>query len=120
LRSRIPAFPFDVGFVVAGPCFVDFDENGGDEAEERLVVGEDPDLDGAALEFLLDGALDRIGSAQAPAVVLRQGEGRQAFGDGVFEPRGELGRGFAIVGDELFERGLCLCQRAGVPDAAQL
>jgi hypothetical protein len=28
-QSRILAFPFDVGFCVDGPSFVDFDEHGG-------------------------------------------------------------------------------------------
>ena len=41
-------------------CFVDLDENGGDEAQERLVVGEDADLNGPAFEFLLHSALDRV------------------------------------------------------------
>ena len=58
--SRISAFPLDVALVVGGPCFVDLDENGRDEAQERLVVGKDPDLDGAALELLLDGPLDGL------------------------------------------------------------
>ncbi|KQM19061.1 hypothetical protein ASE49_08100 [Novosphingobium sp. Leaf2] len=34
----------------------------------RLFVVADPELDGAALEFLLNEALDRVGGAQSPAV----------------------------------------------------
>jgi integrase/recombinase XerD len=58
--SRILAFPLDVGLGVRGPFFVDLDEDGGDEALESVVAGKDPDLDGAALEFLLDRALHRV------------------------------------------------------------
>jgi hypothetical protein len=61
---------------VAGPCFVDVDETGADEAQEHLVVGEYPDLDGTALEFLVDSALDRVRGAQTLAVVLRQADAR--------------------------------------------
>ncbi len=37
--------------------FVDLDQNGADEAQERVFAGKDPDLGGAPFEFLLDGAL---------------------------------------------------------------
>ena len=58
--SRILAFPLDIGLGVRGPFFVDLDEDGGDEALESVVAGKDPDLDGAALELLLDRALHRV------------------------------------------------------------
>jgi len=58
--SRILAFPLDVGLGVGGPFFVDLDKHGADEALEGGVVGEDPYLDGAALELLLDGALHGV------------------------------------------------------------
>ena len=58
--SCILAFPLDVGLRVGGPFFVDLDQHGADEAQERVFAGKDPDLDGAPFEFLLDGALDRV------------------------------------------------------------
>lgn len=58
--SRILAFPLDVGLRVGGPFFVDLDEDGADEAQERVFAGEDPDLDGAPFQLLLDGTLHRV------------------------------------------------------------
>ena len=73
-HACISAFPLNVALVVSGPCFVDFDENGRDEAQECLVIMEDADLDSPAFEFLLHSALDGVGGAQAPTVMLWQGE----------------------------------------------
>jgi hypothetical protein len=53
---------------------VDFDEHGGAETQQRGPVGEDAEVDGASLELLLDGALDRVRGAPAPAVMLWQGD----------------------------------------------
>ena len=58
--SGILAFPLDVGLRVGGPFFVDLDQHGADEAQERVFAGEDPDLDGAPFQLLLDGALHRV------------------------------------------------------------
>src|SRR6056297_1962117 len=58
--SCIVAFPLDVGLRFGGPFFVDLDQHGADETQERVFAGKDPDLDGSPFEFLLDGALDRI------------------------------------------------------------
>jgi hypothetical protein len=58
--SCILAFPLDVGLGVRGPFFVDLDQDGGDEALEGVFAGKDADLDGAALELRLDGALPRV------------------------------------------------------------
>ncbi|MDZ7710868.1 MAG: hypothetical protein U5K36_13030 [Roseovarius sp.] len=58
--SCILAFPLDVGLRFGGPFFVNLDQHGADEAQERVFAGKDPDLDGAPFEFLLDGALDRV------------------------------------------------------------
>ena len=84
-----------------------------------LVVGEDADLYGAALEFLLDGALDGVGRAQASPVMLRQGEDGEAFEDGALQPRRHGGGCVAIGGDKFVERNLSLGKCGGIPDAAQ-
>ena len=85
-----------------------------------MVVGEDPDLDGAPLELLLDGALNEVRSAQASAMILGQREYSQAFGNGVFQPCRETGGRIAVSGNELVERDLGLGERGCIPDAAQL
>lgn len=54
--SGIRVVPVDVGAVRGCPVLVDFDEDGGGEAEQGIAVGEDADLAGAALDLLLDQA----------------------------------------------------------------
>ena len=58
--SRILVIPLDIGLVLAGPFFVDFDEDCADEAQQAVFAGEDPDFDGASFDLLLDGTLDRV------------------------------------------------------------
>jgi hypothetical protein len=41
------------------PIFVDLDEDCRDQALEGVFAGKDPNLDGAALELLLNGAVAR-------------------------------------------------------------
>jgi hypothetical protein len=45
--SSIPVGHGDVGSIRGDPFFVDFDEDGGCEALEGGLVGEDADLSGA-------------------------------------------------------------------------
>ncbi len=71
---------------------------------------EDPDLDSAPFEFLLDGALNWVRCAQPFPVKFRQGEDREAFGDVFLEPIGLIGRGVAIA--------VCRCRRGGIGSAA--
>src|SRR5512135_3002357 len=79
-RSGIWAVPVDVDAVRGCPVLVDFDEDGGGEAEQGIAVGEDADLAGAAFDLLLDRPLDGVGGTHAPPVLLRQGEDGEAFG----------------------------------------
>ena len=58
--SVIVGFPNNVWLVGGLPLLVDLDEDGGDQAFEGGLVGEDPDLDGSALDLLLDGSLDGV------------------------------------------------------------
>ena len=58
--SCILASPFNAGFCVGGPFFVDLDKDGTDGSQERVVAGEDPDLYGAPFQFLPDCALHRV------------------------------------------------------------
>src|SRR6266511_4967157 len=73
-RSGIWAVPVDVDAVRGCPVLVDFDEDGGGEAEQCIAAGEDADLAGAAFDLLLDRPLDGVGGTHAPPVLLRQGE----------------------------------------------
>lgn len=49
--SAILTFPLDVCLVFGGPLHVDFDEDGGCEAQERYLAWENADFDGSALEL---------------------------------------------------------------------
>ena len=64
-------------------------------------LGENPDLDGAALDFLLDGALDGVRGSQALSVRLGHGEDGEALRNAVFEPSGELGGAVAVAFDQM-------------------
>jgi transposase len=108
--SRILAFPLDVGLGVRGPFFVDLDEDGGDEALEGVVSGKDPDLDGAALELLLDGALHRVGGPHAAVVVLGEREDGEALGYALLQPCREFRGGGAVGRDQFGEGGFGLRQ----------
>jgi len=103
-----------------GPFFVDFDEDGRCEAQERCLAWEDADFDGSALEFLLDTALHGVGGSHSAAMVLGQSEDGEAFGDIVLEPCGQFWRGFTVAGDQGDQFGLCLVGGIGVPDRSQL
>ena len=85
-----------------------------------LSLWEDVDLSGAPFELLLDGALDGVGGSRAPPVGLRQREHGRAFGDGAFEPRGELRRALGIFLDDAGELGLGAGAVRGVTDGPQL
>ena len=71
------------------------------------MAWEDPDLDGAALDLLLDGALDGVCGAQPAACVLGECEDGEAFGDVSFEPDREVGGVATISCNEAVERLLC-------------
>jgi hypothetical protein len=118
--SCILAFPLDVGLRVGGPFFVDLDEDGADEAQQRVFARKDPDLDGAPFQFLLDGALDRVGGAHPFAVVLGQGEDSEGFGDVFLKPVGQPGRGVAIAGNQIGQAGFGLGEIIRIPDRFQL
>src|SRR5512132_4505040 len=119
-RSGIWAVPVDVDAVRGCPVLVDFDEDGGGEAEQGIVVGKDADLAGAAFDLLLDRPLDGVGGTQAPPVRLWQGEDGEAFGDVVVEPVGEAVGRATVGGDQAVEFLLRGVQRGGVPDPPQL
>jgi hypothetical protein len=118
--SGIRVVPVDVDAVRGCPVLVDFDEDGGGEAEQGIAVGEDADLAGAAFDLLLDCPLDGVGGTHAPPVLLRQGEDGEAFGDVVLEPVGEAVGRATVGGDQTIEFFLRGLQRGGVPDPAQL
>jgi len=75
---------------------------------------------GAALDLLLDGALDGVGGAQPATVMARQGHDGEAFGNVVLEPLGEARGALLVVSSQAVEFGLCVFDGGGVPDPAQL
>jgi len=52
----------------AGPLVVDLGEDGADEAQERLGVGEERGNAGAPLDFLIE-CFEGVGGAEPPSVV---------------------------------------------------
>ena len=98
---------------VRGP--VDFDEDGGGEAEQGLAVREAANFAGAAFDLLLDGPLDGVGV-----------RGRRQCGSGKVKtarPSGTLcsRQSARRSARRRYQRSSpARSQRAGVPDPAQL
>lgn len=78
---------------------MDFAENGGDQAQEGGLVGEDGGDASPALDFSVE-TLDGVAGAQAALVSSRQGKDGEAIGDVSFHPVGELRVGFGIDSDK--------------------
>ena len=114
------AFPLYVDLGVRGPFLVDLEEDGAGEPQQRVLAGKDPDLDGSALELLLDRTLDQVGRAEALAVVLGQRAHGQPLGHVLFQPICQLRCAVAITGNQVGERGLGLGQIVGRPDGLEL
>src|SRR5688572_2269166 len=109
----------DVDAVGSCPVLVDFDEDGGDKSKQSCFVGKDANLAGATLDLLLDGALDRIGCAQAATVLVWKAEHGEPLGHGAFQPVCELGCGGLIGLHEPVQLFLGAHQGGGIPDAAE-
>ena len=73
------------------PLVVLFDQEHAGEADQRAVVGIDPDDVGAPADFLVD-PLEWIGRAQLGLVLPRKVVEREQLVLGVFEERGDLRR----------------------------
>src|SRR4051812_39677689 len=101
------------------PLFVDFDEDGGDKSQQGCLVGKDANLAGAAFDLLLDGALDRIGCAQAAAVLVWKAEHGEPFGHGAVQPGCQLGCAALVGLHEPVQLFLGAHQGGGIPDAAE-
>src|SRR5688500_6033584 len=109
----------DVGAVGGCPLFVDFDEDGSDQSQQGCFVGKDANLAGATLDLLLDGALNRIGCAQAAAVLVWKAEHGKPLGHGAFQPGCKLGRGGLVGLHEPVQLFLGAHQGGGIPEAAE-
>lgn len=109
----------DVDAVGGRPVLIDFDEDGGDNSQQGCFVGKDANLAGATLDPLMDGALDRIGSAQAAAVLVWKAEYGEPLGHSAFQPGCQLGRGAQVGLDEPVQLFLGAHQGGGIPDAAE-
>ena len=74
------------GHVAAGdgPLVVLFGEDGADESDHGVAVGEDPDDVGAAAEFLVEPLLGVVGPDLAPVLLREPGE-REHVGRGLGE-----------------------------------
>ena len=84
------------------PIFAGLGQQGGDQAQEGRFIGKETGDAGAAFEFLVD-AFQRIGRAQTFLVGGRQRQNREALWEVFFQPRGEFGRVFGVVGDDFLE-----------------
>jgi hypothetical protein len=87
------------------------------QADQRLVVGEDPDDVGASADLLVE-ALKRVGGAQLAPVRRREGVEGQDVGLGVLEQRGDLRHAPLQMRDGLGEPIACLVDVLGVEDRA--
>ena len=96
---RILASPIDIAFVVGGPVFVDLDEDGGNQAQQRVFVEEDPELDGAPLQLLLYRAAPSGLKCVNGGDGFRQGKNGEAFGQVLLEPCCQPRRAAVIEGD---------------------
>ena len=84
------------------PIVAGFAEEGGDEAQEGMFVGEDARDAGAAFEFLVD-AFQSIGGAQAFLVGGGQGEHGEPLRQIFLQPRDEFGGALGVEGDDFLE-----------------
>ena len=71
------------------PVFADFHQDGGDESQERGLVGEQRGDAGAAFDFLVE-AFQHVAGSQPATMLGRQGEHGQPFGHVGFHPGGQL------------------------------
>lgn len=106
---------FEVGFSCL-PGLGYFDENGGDEAKERGLIGEEADDAGATFDLAVEG-LASVGGPCFFTVDFGEREDGEAFGDIGFGQLGELGLGFAIGCDKGGEAGFGMCAVVGVEDS---
>ena len=95
------------------------DEDGGDKSKQGCFVGKDAHLAGAALDLLLDGALDRIGCAHAATVLVWKTEHGEPLGHSALQPGCELGCGALVGLHEPVQLFLGAHQGGGIPDAAE-
>ena len=101
------------------PFFGDFDEDGGDEAQERGFAGEQPHDAGPSFDLRVE-RFAHIRGAQPLPCGLREAEDGEPFGKVGLSPSGKL-RGFACVfGNEGGKLLLYMGAVFGVEDAADV
>lgn len=71
-----------------GPLMVLLTEDGADQADDDLFVGEDADHVGASLDQLVD-VYERFGGVDFAPVILREGHEREDVGFSFFHQFGE-------------------------------
>ena len=84
------------------PVVAGLGQEGGDQAQEGLFIGEDAGHAGAAFEFLVD-AFQRIGGAHPLLVGGGQREHGEPLRQIYLQPGRQFGSGFGVVGAELLE-----------------
>ena len=98
------AFHVEVNFS-AFPFVAGFGQEGADQAQESRFIGEHTGDASAAFEFHID-PFEWIAGAQAALMGGGKGENREALGQVLFHPCGQLGSGFGLGGHHFFEPGL--------------
>ena len=101
------------------PGFGDFDEDAGDEPQERFLAGEEADDAGALLDLAVD-VLAGVGCAQALPVGFREGKNGEAFGQVLLGPGGELGLAFRVGFHEVLEAFVGMGAVFGVENGADV
>jgi len=103
----------------AGPLVVDLGEDGADEAQERLGVGEERGNARAPLDFLVKG-FEGVRGAEPPSVVAWKHEDGERFGDVRLDPRSKLGRGRLVLLGNDFDPPVRLGAIGPIEDGPQI
>jgi hypothetical protein len=101
------------------PFLGDLDDDAGDQAQQRGLVGKEADDPGAALDLRVERLAHVVG-ARALAAGFREAENGESFRDVLLGPGGELGRALFVGFDELGELGLGVGVVLGVEDPADV
>jgi hypothetical protein len=92
-------FQGPVAATLDGPFVVPFEQNCADEANNGVLVGEDADNLGAALDLAVN-ALERVSAVQLDAVLRRERHVGEHVRFRLVQKAGELGQlGSQLVGD---------------------
>lgn len=99
IAQRGDGFQAHVAAALNSPFVVLLEEDGADEADNRVLIGEDADDLGSALDLAVE-ALDGIGRMDLRPVIFGEAHEGEHVGFGLVQERGELRQlGAELIGD---------------------